>query len=53
MFSDFRPKFVKVFSDAGESMRTGIRKYAEEVRSGAFPADEHSFRIDPEIIEKL
>ena len=53
MFSDFRPKFVKVFADAGEPMRDGIKKYAEEVRSGAFPTEEHSFKIDPEIIEKL
>lgn len=53
MFPDMRPKFVKVFSDAGASMQEGIRKYAEEVRDGAFPTAEHSFTIDPEIIEKL
>jgi len=53
MFPDMRPKFVKVFSDAGASMQEGIRKYAEEVRNGAFPTAEHSFTIDPEIIEKL
>jgi hypothetical protein len=33
--------------------KRGIRKYAEEVRNGAFPTAEHSFTIDPEIIEKL
>ena len=53
MFPDMRPKFVKVFSDAGASMQEGIRKYAEAVRNGAFPTAEHSFTIDPEIIEKL
>lgn len=53
MFSDFRPKFVKVFSDSGQSVMDGIKKYAEEVRSGAFPTEEHSFTIAPEIIEKL
>ncbi|MCE5201525.1 MAG: 3-methyl-2-oxobutanoate hydroxymethyltransferase [Synergistaceae bacterium] len=53
MFSDFRPKFVKIFSNAGEVIRQGIRKYAEEVRNGAFPCAEHSFAIDEEIIKKL
>lgn len=53
MFSDFRPKFVKVFVNAGEIIEQGIRKYADEVRSGSFPDIEHSFAIDSEIIDKL
>ncbi len=53
MFPDMRPKFVKVFSDAGSSMREGITKYAEEVRNGEFPEQSHSFSIDPQIIERL
>lgn len=53
LFSDFRPKFVKVFSDSGESIMTGIKKYTEEVRSGVFPTEEHSFKIAADIIEKL
>lgn len=53
MFSEFRPKFVKVYADSGESIMTGIKKYAKEVRSGAFPTQEHSFKIDSDIIEKL
>lgn len=53
MFEDFSPKFVKVFSNAGESVRQGIKKYADEVRNGTFPSAEHSFAIDSDIIEKL
>jgi 3-methyl-2-oxobutanoate hydroxymethyltransferase len=53
MFSEFRPKFVKVYADSGESIMTGIKKYAKEVRSGAFPTQEHSFKIAADIIEKL
>jgi 3-methyl-2-oxobutanoate hydroxymethyltransferase len=53
MFSDFRPKFVKVFSNAGETIECGIKKYAEEVREGIFPGAEHLFAIDPDIIDKL
>jgi len=42
MFSDFRPKFVKIFANAGEIIEQGIRKYADEVRNGRFPGPEHS-----------
>lgn len=53
MFSDFTPKFVKKYTDLGGSMKEAFTKYIEEVRDGVFPADEHSFKIDDEIIEKL
>ena len=53
LFSDFKPKFVKHFADAGTVMREGFAKYIEEVKSGAFPAEEHTFKIDDEIIKKL
>lgn len=53
MFSDFKPKFVKHFAQIGEQMKAAFAKYAEEVKSGAFPAEEHTFKIDDEVIEKL
>ena len=39
----FKPKFVKRFATLGDSARDAIAHYAAEVRSGAFPAEEHSF----------
>lgn len=53
LFSDFKPKFVKHFADAGSVMREGVRSYIREVKEGSFPAEEHTFKIDEEIIEKL
>lgn len=53
MFSDFKPKFVKQFSDVGHHMREGFKQYIEEVKSGSFPAKEHEFKINEEVIEKL
>lgn len=53
MFSDFKPKFVKQFGQIGEQMKEAFAKYSEEVKSGAFPAQEHTFKIDDEVIEKL
>ncbi len=53
MFSDFKPKFVKQFADIGMAMKDGFSKYIEEVQTGTFPAQEHTFKIDDDIIEKL
>ncbi len=53
MFSDFTPKFVKRFANVGEVMQEAFRGYIEEVSSGAFPAEEHEYKMDDDIIEKL
>lgn len=46
LFTDFRPKFVKRYANLGQDAATAIAAYAAEVRSGAFPAPEHSFADD-------
>jgi len=38
-----RPKFSKDFLAGRDSVQAAIRAYAEDVRSGAFPAPEHGF----------
>ena len=53
LFSDLKPKFVKHFADAGSVMKAGFRAYIEEVQSGTFPAEEHTFKIDEDVINKL
>lgn len=53
MFSDFTPKFVKKYANVGEVMTSAFKEYIEEVKSGAFPKEEHSYKIDDNIIEKL
>lgn len=53
MFSDFVPKFAKKFEDVGSMMKNGFKKYIEETKSGVFPAQEQSFKIDSEVIEKI
>ena len=53
MDTNFSPKFVKVFENVGESMKSGINKYIEEVKNGTFPSAEHSFTISNEVLEKL
>lgn len=53
MFSDFTPKFVKRYAEVGEVMKNAFKQYFEEIQSGAFPAKEHEYSIDDDIIEKL
>lgn len=53
MFTDYVPKFVKQFANVGDVMKQAFRDYMDEIQSGAFPAEEHSYKIDDDIIEKL
>jgi len=43
MFHDFKPRFVKHFGQVGEEIRKAVKLYTEEVKSGDFPKEEHSF----------
>lgn len=53
MYSDFKPKFVKQYAQVGSVMKDAFRQYIDEVKSGAFPSEEHTFKIDDDIIENL
>ena len=53
MFSDFTPKFVKRYANVGEVMREAFVNYAAEVASGAFPTEEHTYKIKDDVLEKL
>ena len=53
MFSDFVPKFVKQFAKVGDAMKQSVADYIAAVGDGSFPAEEHTFKIDDEVIEKL
>jgi len=49
-----KPKFVKQYADVRSEMLNGLRTYADEVRTGQFPADpEHSYSIPQEELEEL
>ena len=53
MFGDFKPKFVKQFAHVGAEMEKGIKAYIAETQNGIFPAQEHTFKIDEETLNKL
>ena len=39
----FEPRFLRRFGRLGEAAREAVAAYAEAVRAGEYPADEHSF----------
>lgn len=44
LFDDLRPRFVKHYAEMGQAVRKAVESYCREVRDGAFPGPEHSFR---------
>ena len=53
MYQDFSPKFVKHYANFATEMTDAFNQYDAEVKQGIFPALEHTFKIDEEVIEKL
>jgi 3-methyl-2-oxobutanoate hydroxymethyltransferase len=48
-FSDGRaPRFVKRYAEVGEVIVEALERYAEEVRSGAFPEERHTYAMPEE-----
>ncbi len=44
MSRDHMPRFAKRYADLGDAIVNAAASYVEEVRSGAFPAEQHAFK---------
>ena len=53
LFSEYTPKFVKHFAELGGAMKEAFQAYDREVKAGSYPAPEHTFKIDDDVLEKL
>ncbi len=53
LFEGFRPKFVKAYANLAQTCRQALHNYVDEVKQGRFPGEEHSFRLSPEVLDKL
>jgi 3-methyl-2-oxobutanoate hydroxymethyltransferase len=49
----FAPKFVKQYAKLADAVKEAAASYASEVASGAFPAKEHSFKMEDDEYESL
>ena len=49
----FCPKFAKKYADLHGAIVGAVQEYIREVKERSFPAPEHTFKIDDEVLEKL
>jgi len=53
IYQMFTPKFVKKFAMLGDPIRTALGTYADEIRSGAYPAPEQCYSMREGEAERL
>jgi 3-methyl-2-oxobutanoate hydroxymethyltransferase len=53
IYDGHAPRFAKRYHDIRAQMVAGVAEYAAEVRSGAFPAAEHTYSIDEEELGRV
>jgi 3-methyl-2-oxobutanoate hydroxymethyltransferase len=53
MFDAFTPSFAKRYQNFNGLMKETFAQYAEEVRSGAFPGEEHAYKMSDEVMEAV
>lgn len=53
MFGGFTPKFAKRYENVGEIMVNAFKKYIDEVKTGVFPSEEHSFKLSDAVKSEL
>ena len=45
------PRFAKRYADIGDDIRSALERFGADVRSGAFPAEEHTYAMPEEELE--
>jgi 3-methyl-2-oxobutanoate hydroxymethyltransferase len=53
VFTDFKPKFTKRFTNLTEVAVGGIRQYVQEVKEGTFPDDDHSYTVNEKEFDRF
>jgi 3-methyl-2-oxobutanoate hydroxymethyltransferase len=53
LFQDMEPKFVKRYLNMAEQIFDAIKQYENEVKSGKFPQEEHTYHMTEEEYAKL
>jgi 3-methyl-2-oxobutanoate hydroxymethyltransferase len=53
VFTDFKPKFTKRYTNLTEVAVGGIRQYVKEVKEGSFPDDDHSYTVNEKEYERF
>ena len=51
--TEFTPKFVKKYRNLQQEIFTATQEYINDVQTRTFPATEHTFSMQDEVLEKL
>ena len=49
----FTPSFAKKYQDFNGLMKETFAQYADEVKSGVFPGEEHSYKMSQEVLDAI
>ena len=47
------PSFAKRYQEFNKLMQQAFKQYSEEVRTGVFPDEEHSYAMSEEVLEAI
>jgi 3-methyl-2-oxobutanoate hydroxymethyltransferase len=53
MYDGHAPRFVERFAEVRKEMVRGVRSYADAVRTGRFPAEQHCYSIPADELERF
>jgi 3-methyl-2-oxobutanoate hydroxymethyltransferase len=53
LFKELSPRFLKVYADLQQTTTSAITQFKQEVESGQFPTEQHSYRLEDSELQKL
>jgi 3-methyl-2-oxobutanoate hydroxymethyltransferase len=53
MYAGRTPRFVKRYADIASEIGDAVSQYADDVRTGAFPEEQHTYGISPEELDRF
>jgi 3-methyl-2-oxobutanoate hydroxymethyltransferase len=53
IFKELSPRFLKVYADLQQVTVSAVTQFRNEVESGQFPTEQHSYSLDDRELDKL
>lgn len=53
LFSDFTPKFAKVYKELGKDIKEAFATFISDVKEINFPEEKHTFKMEDSVIESI
>ncbi|VAX21179.1 hypothetical protein MNBD_NITROSPINAE03-1728, partial [hydrothermal vent metagenome] len=49
----FKPRFVKKYADLAPVIKKAVGSYIEEIKTGAFPDEQHCYQSSPKHLKAI